>query len=128
MLVIFRFVVRNTRFAVLLAVLLFAATQLDYASKAIGIEAVGVLIATATAIFVALRFGYVATLVAVFVGGLGEVLAWSLDFSSWIAPQTLMAWGILLSILAYGFLTAAGGKSLFSDPLKDPVATVPKAR
>jgi hypothetical protein len=40
----------------------------------------------------------------------------------------MFAWGIMAVLLGYGFLTAVGGKSLFSDPLSDPVATPVRAR
>jgi hypothetical protein len=40
----------------------------------------------------------------------------------------MFAWGILLALLGYGFLTAVGGKSIFSDPLSDPVGARPPRR
>ena len=65
---------------------------------------------------------------AAIVSLLVDGLPWTLDFSSWVAPQTMFAWGIMVVLLGYGFMTAVGGKSLFSDPLSDPVATAVRAR
>ncbi len=123
LLVIFRFVLRNNRLAIVATLLFFALVSLDYSSKAIGMNAITNLLVGVAALAIALRFGYVAAIVSIFVGGLADSLAWSLDFSSWVAPQTMFAWGIVLALLGYGFMTAVGGKSLFSDPLSDPVAT-----
>jgi hypothetical protein len=61
-------------------------------------------------------------------GELSASLPWTLDFSSWVAPQTILAWGIMAVLLGYGFLTAVGGRSIFSDPLSDPVATGVRAK
>ena len=70
---------------------------------------------------IALRYGYVALIVAMFVGGLAGDLAWTLDLGSWFAPQTMFAWAIVAVVAGYGFMTAVAGRSLFQDPLSDPV-------
>jgi len=128
LLVILRFVLRNNRLALAGTLLFFVLTGLDFSSKAIGIEIPVQMLVFAMAMFIALRFGYVTMLVALTAVTLTENLAWSLDFSSWLAPQTMFAWGIMAVLLGYGFVTAVGGRSIFSDPLSDPVATAVRAR
>ncbi|HEY6573084.1 MAG TPA: hypothetical protein VI198_07160, partial [Candidatus Eisenbacteria bacterium] len=122
LLVIFRFVLRNNNLAAVAALLFFSLIPIDYSSKAVLVDVISSLLVGCMIVFVALRYGYVASIVAIFVGTLADSLAWSLDFSSWAAPQTMFAWGIVVMVLGYGFMTAVGGKSLFSDPLSDPVA------
>jgi hypothetical protein len=121
-LLISRFVLRNNRLAAIITLLLFVFTLADYSSKSLWLDLPVSLIAWWVVIWVALRFGYVALIVAITLVSLVEFLAWSLDFSSWVAPQTLFAWGIMAVLLGYGFMVAVGGKSLFRDPLSDPVA------
>jgi serine/threonine-protein kinase len=127
-LLIFRFVLRNNTLAATATVLLFALALVDYSSKALWMDVVIFLLAWGAVVMVVLRFGYVAAIVIIAVSNLADSLAWTLDFSSWVAPQTMFAWGIMAVLLGYGFLTAVGGKSLFSDPLSDPVATAVRAR
>jgi hypothetical protein len=122
LLVIFRFVFRKNLFAAIATLLFFVATDLDFSSKALAVNALSAVLVTGLGVAIALRFGYVVLLVTWFVGTLTEGLAWTLDFNSWVAPQAMFAWGIMLALLAYGFVTAVGGKSIFSDPLSDPVA------
>jgi serine/threonine-protein kinase len=121
-LLISRFVLRNNRLAAIVTLLLFVFTLADYSSKSLWLDLPVSLLAWGVVIWVALRFGYVALIVAITLVSIVEFLAWSLDFSSWVAPQTLFAWGIMAVLLGYGFMVAVGGKSLFSDPLSDPVA------
>jgi serine/threonine-protein kinase len=120
-LLISRFVLRNNKLAAIVTLLLFAFTLLDYSSKSLWLDIPVSLLVWGLVMWVALRFGYVALIVAITVVSLVEFLAWSLDFSSWVAPQTLFAWGIMAVLLGYGFMVAIGGRSLFSDPLSDPV-------
>ena len=127
-LVIFRFVLRNNRLAAVATLLFLALSELNYGSKAVGVDAVYGVIMIGLGVAIALRFGYVALLAAWFVGTLADSLAWSLNFNSWVAPQTMFAWGIVLALLGYGFMTAVGGKSIFSDPLSDPVGARPTRR
>jgi hypothetical protein len=47
---------------------------------------------------------------------------WTSDLSTWFAPQTLLGWAVIVVALAYGFMIAVRGHSLFQDPLSDPVA------
>jgi hypothetical protein len=41
--------------------------------------------------------------------------------------QTLLGCALVVVILAYGFLTATHGRSIFRDPLSDPVPGGPRA-
>ncbi len=121
LLVIFRFILRNNKLAIGATLLFFLLIGLDFGSKAVWVEGVSGLVATSVFLSIALRYGYVATIIAWFVGGLADSLAWSLDFSGWVAPQTMFAWGIVAVVVGYGFMAAVGGKTLFSDPLSDPI-------
>ena len=76
---------------------------------------------SAAAVFVMLRFGYVALITGWAVSSMAEAFPWSTDFGAWFAPQLILGWALLLALLVYGFTTAIRGKSLFSDPLSDPV-------
>jgi serine/threonine-protein kinase len=127
-LLILRFVLRNNRLAAIATLVLFVLALTDYSSKSLWLDIPVSLLMWGAVVWVAVRFGYVAMTVIVIVSLLAEGLPWTLDFSSWVAPQTLFAWGIMAVLLGYGFLTAVGGKSLFSDPLSDPVATAVRAR
>jgi len=120
---VFRFVLRSNRLAVLATFVCFFLTFLDFGSKALWMEALVWFLSLTVLLWVYLRFGYVAGAVNMSVLFIGDGLAWTLDFSSWVAPQTMFAWGIVAVVLGYGFITAVGGRSLFSDPLSDPVAT-----
>jgi predicted Ser/Thr protein kinase len=122
-LLILRFVLRNNRLAAIATLVLFVLALTDYSSKSLWLDIPISLLAWGAVVWVAMRFGYVALTVIVIVSLLVDGLPWTLDFSSWVAPQTMFAWGIMAVLLGYGFLTAVGGKSLFSDPLNDPVAT-----
>jgi hypothetical protein len=127
-LLIVRFVLRNNKLAAIVTLLLFVFTLLDYSSKSLWLDVFVSLLAWGVVVWVALRFGYVALIATITVVSLVDFLAWSLDLSSWVAPQTLFAWGIMAVLLGYGFMVAVGGRSLFSDPLSDPVATAVRAR
>jgi predicted Ser/Thr protein kinase len=120
-LLILRFVLRNNRLAVIVTLLLFVFALLDFSSKSLWLDIPVSLLVWGGVVWVAVRFGYVALMGIITVSILAASLALTLDFSSWVAPQTLFAWGIMAVLLGYGFLTAVGGKSLFSDPLSDPV-------
>jgi serine/threonine-protein kinase len=121
-LLILRFVLRNNRLATIGTLILFVFSLLDYSSKSLLWDIPVSLLCWGLVAWVALRFGYVALIVAITLVALAEGLAWTLDFSSWVAPQTIFAWGIIAALLGYGFMVAVGGRSLFRDPLSDPVA------
>jgi eukaryotic-like serine/threonine-protein kinase len=125
---IFRFVLRSNRLAILATFLFFFLAFLDFGSKALLMEALAWFLSLALLLWVYLRFGYVAGAISMSVVFITDGLAWTLDFSSWVAPQTMFAWGIMAVVLGYGFITAVRGRSLFNDPLSDPVATAVRAR
>jgi hypothetical protein len=121
LLVIFRFLFRRSRLTIIATILFFVLTNMDYSSKGVWLDLALGLVVTSGGIWVCLRFGYVATIVSTMTLVLVDSLAWSLNFDSWAAPQTVFAWGLIAALLAYGFFTAVGGRSLFRDPLSDPV-------
>ena len=127
-LLIFRFLLRNNRLAVVVTLLLFDMTLLDYSSKTLWLEIPISLFCWGMVMWLGLRFGYVALIAAITAVSLVDYLVWSLNFSSWVAPQTLFAWALMAVALGYGFMVAVGGRSLFSDPLSDPVATAVRPR
>jgi hypothetical protein len=127
-LVIFRFVLRNNVLASIATIVCFLFALSDLSSKALALDLLAGAVIWTSGLLLALRFGYIATLVSLTVTLLADSLAWSLDFNSWVGPQTAFAWGLLLALAGYGFLTAVGGHSLFRDPLNDPVATAVRPR
>ncbi|HET7499312.1 MAG TPA: hypothetical protein VFM00_13525, partial [Candidatus Eisenbacteria bacterium] len=127
-LVIFRFVLRKNVLAAIATILCFIFALSDLSSKALALDLLATAVIFTAGTLMSLRFGYVATLVSLFTGLLVESQAFSLDFSSWVAPQTTFAWVIVLALVGYGFLTAVAGHSLFRDPLSDPVATAVRSR
>ena len=127
-LVIFRFVLRNNVLAAIATIVCFLFTTSDLSSKALAFDLLAGAVIWTSGLLMALRFGYIATLVSLVISLLADSLAWSLDFNSWVAPQTAFAWFLVLALVGYGFLTAVGGHSLFRDPLSDPVATTVRPR
>ncbi|MGH8316055.1 MAG: hypothetical protein ACRETU_12990 [Steroidobacterales bacterium] len=126
LLVVLRFVLRNNRAAVAVLILIFSTIFVTYGVRATWLELGINLILNCIAVFVFVQYGFVATIVALtFALMLGE-FPWTTDLSTWFAPQTIMGWGIVAVILGYGFLTAVGGRSLFRDPLSDPVTAAPR--
>jgi hypothetical protein len=125
---VFRFLLRSNRFAILATFSVFFLAFLDFGSKALLMDALVWFLSLALLLWIYLRFGYVASAISLSVLFLADGLAWTLDFSSWVAPQAIFAWAIMAVLLGYGFITAVGGRSLFSDPLSDPVATAVRAR
>jgi len=124
LLLVFRFVFRNDRLAITAVLLFFFLAFLDFGSKAIWVDGFVWFLTLAASLWVFMRFGYVASVAIVAFGFMGDGLGWTLDFGSWLAPQTMFAWGIVALALIYGFMTAVGGKSIFRDPLSDPAAGV----
>ena len=127
-LLILRFLLRSNRLAAIATLVIFVLIFTDYSSKALALDLPISLLVWGMVVWIGLRFGYVALLVIITGGTLAASLPWTLDFNSWVAPQTMFAWGIIAALLGYAFMTAVGGKSLFSDPLSDPVAASVRAR
>jgi hypothetical protein len=122
LLVVSRFILRNNRAAATALTILFALMFVQYGAKTTWLE-VGVSVLTSAVVVVlALRFGFLASIVALSTGFMFSDFPWTTDLATWFAPQTLLAWGIVGLALAYGFLIAVRGHSLFQDPLSDPVA------
>src|SRR5207245_2687638 len=95
-LLILRFVLRDNRLAAIATLLLFVSALTDYSSKSLWMDIPFSLLAWGAVVWVALRFGYVALIVIVTVSLLLLSLAWTLDFSSWLGPPTMVAWGLLV--------------------------------
>ncbi|MGE5179761.1 MAG: protein kinase domain-containing protein [Bacteroidota bacterium] len=126
LLVIFRFLLRSNRAAVVATVLLFSSAFVTYGERSVWLE-LGTNIAL-NSIFLAfiLRYGFVVTIAALFTGLLMSLLPWTTDLSTWFAPQVVLGWAAMAALLTYGFLTAVAGRSLFRDPLSDPVGVAPR--
>jgi predicted Ser/Thr protein kinase len=120
LLVLFRFVLRKTWAAAVPVVLIITLSGIDFSSKSLGLDLTTALLGNALAVILALRFGYVALLAAGLLYYFGVALVWTGQFGSWVGPAAMFSWAVLGLILAYGFLTAVKGRTLFSDPLSDP--------
>ena len=125
-LVVLRFLLRNSRAAVVATVLALTLFQIDFAQGTAWLDAAVILLTMGIGVVVALRYGLVAVITALFVGGLATDLPWSADLGAWYAPQSLLGWALVAVILAYGFFTSTHGRSLFRDPLSDPVPGGPR--
>ncbi|HEU4724615.1 MAG TPA: hypothetical protein VFU59_04860, partial [Candidatus Eisenbacteria bacterium] len=121
LLVILRFVLRNNRAAAVAIVIVFSLVFTNYGSKAIWLELPMAFILNTLSLVIVLRFGFVATAMALGAQTLFSEFPWTTNFSTWSAPQTLLGWILVLGLVGYGFMTAVGGKSLFKDPLSDPL-------
>jgi hypothetical protein len=120
LLVVLRFLLRNSRAAVLVLWLAFTVLFQDYSQKAVWLFLIELGAVMALFTFTTLRYGFVASFVAsYFLFATGE-MPFTNDLGAWFAPQVLFAWGIVAVVLVYGFTTAVGGRSLFRDPLSDP--------
>ncbi len=119
--VILRFVLRSNRVALSGLVVLLTLVGVDYGQKTAWLSAGVGLVTAAFGVFLALRYGFVAAIMAFYASSLAGDLPWTSGLGTWLAPQTLLGWGIVAVLLVYGFLTATRGRSLFRDPLSDPV-------
>lgn len=126
LLVALRLVLRSSRAAVVASILLFSLAFVTYGARTTWLELAEALIVNGISILVVLRFGFVSAIVSLAVGVMLSAFPWTTDFSTWFAPQVFMGWAVIGAILLYGFLTAVGGRTLFSDPLSDPVAAAPR--
>jgi hypothetical protein len=115
--VVFRFLFRNNRLAIAATFLLFFLSFLDFTSRAVWFDAIVWLVSLTALLWIVVRFGYLATVATTSVMFMADGLAWTLGFGSWLAPLAMLAWGVIALLLGYGFMTAVGGKSIFSDPL-----------
>ncbi|HKO22319.1 MAG TPA: protein kinase, partial [Candidatus Eisenbacteria bacterium] len=67
--------------------------------------------------FVALRFGFLAALISAFLSQVADQIPWTTDLSAWYAGRMLIAVAVFGVLMAYGFFTALGGRSIFRDPI-----------
>jgi len=126
LLVVFRFLLRNNRAAAVALLLVMSLVFVSYEARTAWLEAGLNLAINAIVVFAVLRFGFVMLITAFFMTLMLLTFPWTSDLSTWYASQTIMGWGIVAVILGYGFLTAVGGRSLFRDPLSDPVGVAPR--
>ncbi|HEU4333799.1 MAG TPA: hypothetical protein VFT32_04835, partial [Candidatus Eisenbacteria bacterium] len=103
------------------AVALTGVLDLAWGTKGFWLGAATSLLASAMIIFVAVRYGYVAVVVGGAVQNLLTRIPWTTDVGGWYAPQILLGWVLVAVPLVFGFVVAVGGRSLFRDPLSDPV-------
>jgi len=127
-LIILRFVLRNNRAAVAGVVLIFTAMFIDYSAKTFWLHLAVFLSMNILGTFVTLRFGLLAGMVTMSTGLIFGDLPWTTDLGSWFGQQAVLGGLILLALVGYGFMVAVGGKSLFRDPLHDPVAASVRAK
>lgn len=122
LLVLLRFLLRNNLAAAALVVALATFALADFSSRSVTVDLLVQALSFSLIVGAALRFGYLAAIIAVFVWNWRSGLIWTGEFQSWIAPTAMFSWAVLAIVLAYGFLTAVKGRTLFRDPLSDPVA------
>jgi serine/threonine-protein kinase len=67
--------------------------------------------------FVLVRFGLLASIVAIYVLNYLLVVPLTPDLSSWMAAPTLWAFGVVAALVVYGYRTALAGRSLFAGAL-----------
>lgn len=117
-LVFFRVIVRNRWLAAAMFVLVFAIPKILAASHPLIDSPIWIIIYLIAAIAV-VRFGLVVLAMAVFTANVLLNVPFTLDLSTWYAPQSTF---IVLSILAlagWGFYTALGGQKLLKEELFD---------
>ena len=127
LLVILRFILRNNLSAALVAVVLTGVLDLAWGSKGFWFSAAVSVLTSGMVIFVAVRYGYVAIIVGGAVQNLLTNVPWTTHVGGWYAPQILLGWVLVVVPLVFGFTVAVGGRSLFRDPLSDPVLPGGKA-
>jgi len=124
MLVIFRYVLRSSRAAVIavtIILFLFLWFGVETGLRPTLLSIPFNLVFSLAAVFVGLRYGFVASVAMFLFFQIADGLPWTSDLGAWFAPQIEFSWGIVAVILAAAFFTAVGGKSILRDPLGEPV-------
>jgi hypothetical protein len=114
-----RMLLRSNRAAIAISVAFFSALFVFGGIPEVGLVTsmvVGV-IGMASFTYVALRFGFLAAMVGGSLVQVAAVMPWTTDLSVWYSDRMLVAIAILGALLAYGFITALGGRSIFKDPI-----------
>jgi hypothetical protein len=117
LLLIFRAVIGSNAAGIVGAIAVFGVLASLDTSLELGVittVVTGVVLAVGVA-FVGLRFGFLAALVGVFVRQVVLTIPWTTNVSAWYSDRVFLAVVILGALLAYGFLTALGGKSIFRE-------------
>lgn len=115
-LLVLKTLVRKTWIASLGAIALFGLplTAPEYPLARWTVVVVGILVAILL-LFVLLRLGFVATVMAFFVRNLSEHIPLSLDFAAWSAQNGFLIFIVLVSLMVYGFRCSLGGRPLIRD-------------
>jgi predicted Ser/Thr protein kinase len=119
-LVLLRYLLRSNRAAVVGIMILFFLFL--WSGLETGMEPTLLLIPFAlafvlVAVFLTIRYGFLAAVSMYLFAQLADGLPWTTNLSTSFASQTELSWAIVAVILAYGFFTAVGGKSILRDPL-----------
>jgi serine/threonine-protein kinase len=122
-LVILRFVLRNNKAAIAGVVVLFSAMFVDYGAKTVWLDLAISLARNTLGTAVALRFGLVAGMALMSTSLLVSEFPWTTELGAWFGQVAGLGGLIILALMGYGFMVAVGGKSIFQDPLRDPVTT-----
>jgi serine/threonine-protein kinase len=81
-------------------------------------------IGTGILLFILVRFGLLAGMVATFVGFVLMDLPATLDLSAWYADRAGFGVLVVVALLAWGFRTALAGQAVFRDPFEEPRPSV----
>jgi serine/threonine-protein kinase len=121
MVLLARLILRRTSLAVAIAVLVVSTMQATGLAPTTGwpLALIGALI-PALGVLILMQFGLVAGAVAAFVTLVASSTVASFNLSSWYADRALLPAALLVTLLAYGAVTALAGKSILGDPLKEP--------
>lgn len=119
LLVLFFVIFKNKKISVVLVFFLLfindAPTVLEYHWTFI----IGFFISDLIFVFVLIRFGLLAVILAVFYQGLSNSFLQSFNVSSYLFPGTVIVFIFAFGLAIFGFYTATAGKSVFSRGLLD---------
>jgi hypothetical protein len=69
--------------------------------------------------FLGLRFGLLAAFVGAYIFQVLDLIPWTTHFSDWYSGRMWTALAALAVLLAYGVVTALGGRSILKDPMTE---------
>ena len=85
------------------------------------------LVLNAAIVFVAVRFGLVATVTAAFISAALDALPWITDLGSWLSGQVMLQWVIVIATCVFAFVTATRGQMVLGDILSEPAEKAPRS-
>jgi hypothetical protein len=129
LLLICRVLLRSDRVAIAATTLLFGSLFAAQGVSQLGVggAVLSAMIGTISFTYVALRFGFLAGLTGGIVTQIVDFLPWTTDLSAWYSNRMLIGVVFLGALLAYGFVIALGGRSIFRDLIQEASAQ-PRAR